>query len=975
MALDPTGPPGLLRPKTSQSSPPSKSPHIFSPAPLPPRANWFQLLASPQPPALPLAPPAVAVHSELSESQPHGILSHATSQGTQGLYNNVTMNNSDIINLANTNIATLHSISDPWTRAHLRVCAHASEECAACSIAIVCCSCRALRFSPGPPPASPAILSHRSRSASLTLSRDLGNPPFAGASPAHDWNDNPDDDAYARALAESDTCDNSSCPCGTSEPASWTIIVEHFDEASEESYDRSFRACAACNRSCKKSFMSYRIKARHFDNSSKDFLAKAIEPQRAEHAATATPAMTETPRLPTIPPRPTSLGISTPPPSGFGPSSFSHPPTPLEVFSTVSYAHRVSCSHPFTTCPACSLGIICCGCNKLHTAPARLKLRCVACSHFACAGCLTPYCCACRKPWIPSDSPTVILASRLRGGARSTKSSKKGSSSSSQSSGPGSLATAHSARNSPDPFIATSGPQVTQSSTDEIDAFADNTVKLSAIPLDVAGTRDAAPSPSSNLPPEPSAPMPVFSRPVQPVTVGGTEDIPTAVPSRAPSHAASITSAMSTGDAGIADLLQPDPFAQPSEPPALSEVVGRIHRRYPLASIKVDKEDSRHFLARDNTRVEDIANETEYLLSSSTSWPSILYFLRDILKFESVKGPIAEFQVVLAGLAEILSDAADFDAREILRSMIEATRLMPKAEKEIDRLESVAQRYRNERQAARTQLKTTETELSCLRQAANDTLDSNARLLTEIDQLRATDAVAIARECNEAQLALKDAVAHSKATLAKQFTRYEHLLSIANDRKSRIDTLEKEAEEKDSYVLKTEAEHAAIYREREGAERLVTSLRQQLHDATALFEAVREERRHDQEDFDERVASFKAHISDLNSRLNMLPAGEAELRAMVGMANERAGIAEEEYRKKSADLKTAHKEISTLQAKLTALENKQQTATKTHDVGKSNTGKPVPSGEKPAQVPPAKKVRWGFEPSDESSQPFWDHTN
>ena len=147
---------------------------------------------------------------------------------------------------------------------------------------------------------------------------------------------------------------------------------------------------------------------------------------------------------------------------------------------------------------------------------------------------------------------------------------------------------------------------------------------------------------------------------------------------------------------------------------------------------KVDNEDPRHFLARDNTRVEDIANEIEYLLSSNTSWPSILYFLRDTLKFESIQGSLTDFQTLMAGLAEIWSDAAAFDARAALHDMIEGVRLLPKAEKEIDRLEDVS---------ARTQLRTTEAELSCLRQAANDTLDSNARLLTEIDQLRATDAV------------------------------------------------------------------------------------------------------------------------------------------------------------------------------------------------------------------------------------------
>ena len=257
---------------------------------------------------------------------------------------------------------------------------------------------------------------------------------------------------------------------------------------------------------------------------------------------------------------------------------------------------------------------------------------------------------------------------------------------------------------------------------------------------------------------------------------------------------------------GIADLLQPDPFPVPAEPPALNDVVGHIHRRFPLASLKVDEEDSRHFLARDNTRVDDIANEIDYLLTSNTSWPSILYFLRDSMKFESIKGPLTDFQVLLAGLAEIWSDATDFDAREVLRNMMEATRLMPKAEKEIDRLEATALRYRNERKAARTQLKTTESELSCLRQAANNTLDSNARLLAEIDQLRATDAISVARERDEAQLALKDAIAHSKSAMAKQVSRYQHLSTIAEGHNLRIQELEKETEEKDAYILKTEAE-------------------------------------------------------------------------------------------------------------------------------------------------------------------------
>ena len=344
------------------------------------------------------------------------------------------------------------------------------------------------------------------------------------------------------------------------------------------------------------------------------------------------------------------------------------------------------------------------------------------------------------------------------------------------------------------------------------------------------------------------------------------------------------------------------------------------------------------------------------------------------MKFESIQGPMTDFQVVLSGLAEIWSDAASFDARELLRDMLDASRLLPKAEREIDRLETASARYRNERNATRTQLKTTEAELSRLRQAANDTLDSNARLLTEIDQLRTTDAVVAVRERDEAQLALKDAVAHAKTTMAKQVSRYQHLANIADERASRIQVLEKESAEKDTYILNTEREHAEIYREHEAAKHLAATLKQQLQDATSLFETTREARRHDQEDFDERTTAFKKHIAELNARLNLLPSGEMELRSLVTDANERAGIAEEEYRKKSAELKLANKElaslkeaqkeISALKVKLAELENKQ-----------SSTVKATGNKKEQAPVPSSKKVRWSFEPTDDHSQPFWDHSN
>ena len=191
MASDPTDPPGLTRPKTSHSSSEPHPPYVFSPAPSRPRTNWFQLLASPSPsPLLPIAPALVA-SSESSQLQPHGSLAQTMTQDTchspsASIRNIIQTTNapgsfadnkdiiSNIATNANSHLYLGTNPADPWTRAHVRVCAHAKDACAACSISLTCCSCRSLRYTPGLPPASPTPPVHRSRSASPVLFRDVG---------------------------------------------------------------------------------------------------------------------------------------------------------------------------------------------------------------------------------------------------------------------------------------------------------------------------------------------------------------------------------------------------------------------------------------------------------------------------------------------------------------------------------------------------------------------------------------------------------------------------------------------------------------------------------------------------------------------------------------------------------------------------------------------------------------------------------
>ena len=274
----PTGPPpGLSRPKTSPPPPllavsptaSSSLPHNIA-SPVPRRATaapWASsLIAGLFPTSTPSFPSPPQV--------PHGLL-----PANAAVHSAVELHNNNSISDLGAGLPPPFP-SDPWHRAHTRVCAHALALCAACSISLVCCTCRALRFTPGPPPASPAALatmSHPSRPASPPLFRsDIGNgtPP-----PDFDsYNDKHDDDAYTRALADTDTCDNSSCPRGNDEPATYTITVEQFDEGTEEFFDRTFCACSACNRSCRKSFLGHRIKSRRFDNSVREAFKASTSP-------------------------------------------------------------------------------------------------------------------------------------------------------------------------------------------------------------------------------------------------------------------------------------------------------------------------------------------------------------------------------------------------------------------------------------------------------------------------------------------------------------------------------------------------------------------------------------------------------------------------------------------------------------------------------------------------------------------------
>ena len=658
-------PPGLTRPKTSPPPPPNTSspnplapPHPNVASPVPRRATsvpWASSLAAGLFPAtFPIFPAPLQV--------PHGLLpSDAAVQPAVALHNNYQITD------LGAGLPT-PDISDPWHRAHARVCAHAATPCAACSVALFCCTCRALRLTPGPPPVSPSGFTGASqctRPVSPALFRpDVGNgtPPPGFDSHGDDCND----DAYIRAFAESDTCDNSSCPRGANEPATYSITVEQFDEASEETYERIFRACSACNRSCRKSFMGHRVKTRVFDNSAREALAA-----RSKHASSRTssavdicpahkldsaslipepmlaqPNLTTSRRAsPPSAPRRTVPGstsyaiehpvnpipspkVSTAPLPGTSPDTDiisalqdslrelnERPPTPVGFVASTHVKHDARCLHQVDKCDTCCNGLLCCFCKSLFRPAVARHLKCMNCMHVAYVCCTTCFCCQCSKPWAPSDtsSPARHPARRFYGGAGSTQAS------------------------SPEPDIWTPSPR---SSPDEID---DLTARAN-LPLPASCSESDA--------------------------------------SRAPSRASSV-------DVPVNVAATPLPTPDYS---SLSDdlIDGLIHPSFPDRAI-LDTNDKRHFLGRGDLSVTSLKLYARQIFTETSHWITAGHFLVDIFQGATIKGSRNDFRrfVILVGtqlgygdLAQSMSESLDVNrkmADEYMRLRDVATNWKQKA--------------------------------------------------------------------------------------------------------------------------------------------------------------------------------------------------------------------------------------------------------------------------------------------------------
>ena len=83
------------------------------------------------------------------------------------------------------------------------------------------------------------------------------------------------------------------------------------------------------------------------------------------------------------------------------------PVTPILAVATLQVAHTSTCRHDPNACAICRVGITCCSCRIMYTAPGAKRMRCSACLHWACDLDDNEACCSCGFLWVPKAHPPM----------------------------------------------------------------------------------------------------------------------------------------------------------------------------------------------------------------------------------------------------------------------------------------------------------------------------------------------------------------------------------------------------------------------------------------------------------------------------------------------------------------------------------------------------------------------------------------
>ncbi|KAF8670451.1 hypothetical protein AX14_005870, partial [Amanita brunnescens Koide BX004] len=601
--------------------------------------------------------------------------------------------------------------------------------------------------------------------------------------------------------------------------------------------------------------------------------------------------------------------------------------TPIMAMATFHAEHVVACSHDTGSCGVCRVGITCCKCRLMYTAPAAKRMRCTTCLHWACDLDQSIGCCECNTPWVPLSvlgvgvkdssepgvSPSLIkspslatqsgkgLAARFRGGAGSDNESQSSS--------------ADTTKDDSTVKIKIAAP--TQESVDEIDAFSRPS---SAEPGKERGKAKRRRHPKSGQ------------------------------SSREPSRPSSVTSDRLSTTETV--LPKPDYEVPPlaheyiwSNPPSdITTLPGYVYEAHQEKTLHVDDDDVTHFIKRGNTDINDLSNQLDILLSGTSSWKTMYHAITDLFQFDSIVGSRNDFICLLIGLARSWDDDAECNPAGIVKTLINDASSLVKTEEELHIAQTALSRIRNERNQALTDVKKLSETVDRLRKDRN-TL--KAAMQDIVNNGGVAPTAAQFEELQQEVALLKD----EKLGLVKVIEHDKAALRAAEDENTaftlQVSLMNEDIDDKNALIEECQAAATDLLKKYGDMEILATSAKRELESAMSVISTMKV-----QQDAERKV--YESCIQRLRARTptesKEPAAGDSALHKELAVAKERVAYLEKAYKQKSDALKAvdsaAHKPKTQTQLQKTA-----------------NKGSELP--------------KWGFEPADDlpRSQPYWDYRN
>ncbi|KAF8698603.1 hypothetical protein AX14_001084 [Amanita brunnescens Koide BX004] len=691
--------------------------------------------------------------------------------------------------------------------------------------------------------------------------------------------------------------------------------------------------------------------AKHRKASSPTVIAKTPEPPIRK--ILERPAAKVLPEQPNSPPAVASPAPSPVPvvvPSA-SPDRAPSPVTPILAVATLQVAHSSACRHDPNSCAICCVGITCCECRIMYTAPGAKRMRCSACLHWACDLDNNEACCSCGFPWVPKPHPSA-------------------------------------------PYNGSFTQD--QSRSDNADS-----------PLFKSGTVDSpltsSPSPPSQTPINDTPPVGI-SRPAAclyggALSIGSTED-----------NDNNNSAASATGDDTIRPVIPPTPppfpmssadkidaFAQirydesrPTSAAAMREgdtsshygfenkaiedltwsstpepadaIPGYKHSDWPDVILQCNDEDTYHFIKRGDADISKITDDLDALMSGDTSWKTMFHAISDCFQFNTIRGSPEEFLCMLAALAKTWNDDAECRPLDVLTKVINNASVLGRVSSRLGTANTALIRIRNERNQARADRKALIDKFLKEQDNFKAAVATTERLRQQRNELKA--ALEDIRDAPDLlPQALSDLQKHSDDVLDENKT-LKATASALTDEKN---NLAEQLSDRNEIIAAYERENADLTRQLGDSDVLRISTKGELDTAKAIIESMRKTMDAEKTAFEKQLAHAMRGASTTAPSSGDGSAYQQQLESQLAAATKQIAYLDKAYKDKSASLRDA------LASQATPSSSSKQPKSANAAAGtKSPKSTPKSTPKKASKELP----KWGFEPgTDQGSQPYWDHNN